>query len=26
VWLASDAAADVHDERLVAAEWRPAPR
>src|SRR3954454_1287183 len=26
VWLASDAAADVHDERIVAAEWRPAPR
>jgi NAD(P)-dependent dehydrogenase (short-subunit alcohol dehydrogenase family) len=24
VWLASDAAADVHDERIVASEWRPA--
>jgi gluconate 5-dehydrogenase len=22
VWLASDAAADVHDERIVASEWR----
>jgi NAD(P)-dependent dehydrogenase (short-subunit alcohol dehydrogenase family) len=26
VWLASDAAADVHDERIVASEWRPAAR
>src|SRR3954469_6423583 len=26
VWLASPEAADVHDERIVAAEWRPAPR
>jgi NAD(P)-dependent dehydrogenase (short-subunit alcohol dehydrogenase family) len=26
VWLASPEAADVHDERIVAAEWRPAGR
>jgi NAD(P)-dependent dehydrogenase (short-subunit alcohol dehydrogenase family) len=26
VWLASDAAADVHDERIVASQWRPAAR
>src|SRR5919202_63076 len=26
VWLASPEAADVHDERIVASEWRPAAR
>src|SRR3954447_19945788 len=26
VWLASPEAADVHDERIVAAQWRPAGR
>src|SRR4051794_25712372 len=26
VWLASPEAADVHDERIVASEWRPAGR
>jgi gluconate 5-dehydrogenase len=26
VWLASPEAADVHDERIVAAEWRPGGR
>jgi gluconate 5-dehydrogenase len=26
VWLASPEAADVHDERIVAAEWRPSGR